>query len=216
MEDVKLYISVASCRDWKPQFGASITGLFYHLFQNGLNGRLKAIDFKAAMQASCLSGAREIALREATERGFTHWLSLDDDMSFPMDIVERLLAHDKTVVAANYRRKDISKNVGVACYEGAVPVDSSEKHGLEEVAFSAFGLSLIKIQEIKHIAEPHFEVVWNPATRTYWTEDMVFSAKLRTNGIKLWVDHDLSHDIQHIGDYAHQFPALPEQLKEAA
>ena len=205
-KDVKLFLSVASVRDWKPQFGASLSGLIFNLFNNHLGGRLHSMDMKTAMQCSCLSMARELGLREATERGFTHWLCLDDDMAFPMDIVERLLAHDKSVVAANYRKKDAFNIVGVACDENAQPIDSSNKSGLEKVDFTAFGLVLIKIADVKCVEEPHFEVVWNPATRTYWTEDMVFSAKLKKAGVDIWLDHDLSHDIQHIGDFAHQFP----------
>ena len=150
--DVRLYISVASCRDWKPQFGASVTGLFYHLLTNNLGGRLKAIDFKTAMQASCLSGARQLSLTEAQERGFTHWLCLDDDMAFPMDIVDRLLEHDKTVVAANYRRKSLENYDGVACYEGAIPVDSSKKAGLEQVdAIVGSVRVMIYLQSIKRV-----------------------------------------------------------------
>ncbi len=162
------------------------------------------------MQASLLSSARELALREAVERNFTHWLSLDDDMVFPMNTVDRLLAHNKPVVAANYRRKDISKNIGVACTKAAVPIDSSNKTGLEEVGYTALGMTLFDIQAIKDVPEPHFEVVWCKETRTYWDQDMVFSSKLRDNGIPIYVDHDLSHDVQHVGDYPHQFPKQVE------
>lgn len=206
MSDVRLYISVASCRDWKPQFGASISGLFYHLMTKNLDGRLKAFDFQAAMQASCLSSARELALRDATERGFTHWLSLDDDMAFPMDIVEKLLKHEKPVVAANYRRKLANLVHGVCCDKECKMIDSSNKTGLEEAGYVAFGAALLDLQAIKHVPEPHFEVVWCEETRSYWTEDMVFSHKLRNNGVPLFIDHDLSKEIHHIGDFSHVFP----------
>ena len=205
MTEVRLYISVASCRDWKPQFGSSVVGMMHHLLTSGLDGRLKALDFRSMIQASNLSQAREISLREAINKNYTHWLCLDDDMVFPVNVVDVLLAHDKTVVTTNYCRKKIGENLGVNCDLDAQKIDSSKKTGLEEVGFAALGCALLRVQDLKDIPSPRFEVVWSPEREDYWSEDMVFSALMRKNNIPLWCDHDLSKAIRHVGDYEHQW-----------
>lgn len=203
MGDVRLLISVASVRDWKPQFGASISALLCELVKTGLGGRLNTVDFKPMMQASNLSEAREKALQYAIDNNFTHWMCFDDDMVFPPYIVDKLLEHDKDVVVCNYRRKCIGHITGVCCNEDATPI--LPKKGIEKAGFVALGAALIKLHKFKNIQAPHFEVVWNPETKSYWTEDMVFSGKSRQNGVELYVDHDLSKEIEHIGDYSFKF-----------
>jgi hypothetical protein len=198
--EVRLLISVPSCREWKSAFGSSFVGLNVKLMHSGLRDhKLTALYPDIAAQASCLSQAREKALSKAIDGNFTHWLSLDDDMVFPCDIVDRFLARDKAVVTANYRRKS-PKVSGVCMGIDGQLVDSTGKTGLEKIGWMGGGMFLVDIENIKHIPQPRFEVVWCPELKDYYDQDQYFSAKLRQGGVDIWCDHDLSQSIKHIGD----------------
>lgn len=114
MKEIRLFISVPSCREWKPAFGSSFLGLNCHLLKAPIEGcNLTQIYPDISAQASCLSQARQSALNKAIDGNFTHWLSLDDDMMFPYDLAHHLLAHDKEIVTCNYRRKSPTQITGV-------------------------------------------------------------------------------------------------------
>lgn len=207
--DVRLFISVASCRGWLPAFGSSFVGLNCNLVSNGLkNHSLKALYPEIAAQASCLSQARQSALSKAIAGNFTHWLSLDDDMQFPADIVDRMLAHEKDVVTANYRRKNPTKVLGVCMGLDGQIIDSTGKSGIEHIGWMGGGCFLADIEKIKHIPRPHFEVTWCEELQDYYDQDNYFSAKLRQHGCELWLDHDLSQTLAHVGDYHYKFPEV--------
>jgi len=207
MRDIKLYISVPSCREWKPAFGSSFLGLTAHLMQKGVPGNnLKALFPEIAAQASCLSQARQSSLTKAIQGQFTHWLSLDDDMMFPPNVVDQLLVHEKDVVTANYRRKNAQKVLGVCMGLDGKIIDSTGKTGLEQIGWMGGGCFLADIEKIKHIPTPHFEVSWCPERQDYYDQDNYFSAKLRQNNCELWLDHDLSQQIVHVGDYPFAWP----------
>lgn len=205
MQDVKLLISVPSCRDWKPQFGASMCGLVQHIFSEGLSGRLKTVELSTKFQASCLSEAREEALTYALANDFTHWFSVDDDMMFPEDVIDRLLVHDKDVMTANYRRKQ-EKVVPICLDLEGQFLDSTGKTGIEEIGFMGGGCNLIRLEAIKDIEAPRFSVLYVKEKNAYMGEDYFFSVKLREKGVKLFVDHDVSQEIKHVGDVVYTFP----------
>lgn len=201
MKEVRLFISVPSCREWKPAFGSSFVGLNCHLVTKGVLGcKLTQLYPEIAAQASCLSQARQSALTKAIKGNFTHWLSLDDDMLFTPNIVDRLISHGKDVVTANYRRK--SEKVSGVCMglDGGI-IDSTRKTGLEQIGWMGGGMFLADIENIKDIPAPHFEVSWCKEREDYYDQDNYFSAKLRQYGKEIWCDHDLSQEIVHVGDH---------------
>ena len=202
---VRLFVSVSSCRDWKPQFGTSMVLLAEHLVANKLGGTLECVQYSFQMQASCLSSSREHALTFAQENGFTHWLLLDDDMVFPCDVVDRMIAHNLPVVSANYRRKQ-AEVVGICLDLNGQYLNSTGKTGLEEVSYIGGGCNLIDVRAISNIEAPRFSVLYVKEKASYMSEDYYFSIKLHEAGIKMYCDHDVSNEIKHIGDVAYTFP----------
>jgi len=55
--------------------------------------------------SSIVSTARNNIVATAIKENYTHIMFLDCDMVFPPDTVNRLLAHDKDICAALYRRR---------------------------------------------------------------------------------------------------------------
>ena len=142
--------------------------------------------------------ARERLLHDMIELwGATHILWLDSDMTFPSDTALRLLKHDKDIVAINYvmRReswKPIARRDGKR-------ISSLDATGLERVDDVGMGVFLMKTSVVQNIPSPRF---WY-STLTE-TEDLYFCKLLRTAGHEIWIDHDLSREVGHVGQITYR------------
>lgn len=211
IQDVRLFVSIPSNRDWKGRFGTSFAALVHYLTANGIKVfgyNLPQFFYRAWGQSSCLSIARQKFVDEILECGYTHWLSLDDDMTFPMDIVDRLIAHDKDVVSCNARGKS-DKLIGSVLDMKGNSIDSTGCTGIEEIKTMGGAIFLAKVDAFRNIPKPHFQVLWSPAHNTYVGEDVYFSTLLKINGAKMFVDHDTSQMISHIGETEYAWPTVP-------
>lgn len=208
MGHTKLAISVPSARDWKPRFGSSMLGLVRHLTKNGVD-----IDVNIMQGASILPRARQMAIGWARSIHATHLLCLDDDMQFPADIADRLLAHGVDIVACNYVSK-VTQRALIHGLDGQL-LTSEGVSGLQEVGWVGFGVILIRMACLDPVAPPFFEQIWNPDRQDFIGEDFYFCKRVREYGVKIYCDHDASQFVGHIGDQAFGFPQKLK-LAEAA
>lgn len=142
--------------------------------------------------------ARENLLHEVVELwGATHVLWLDTDMVFPPDTAVRLLRHNLEIVAANYttRRAPIRPTAK----RHGQPVTSEGARGLEEVEHVGMGVFLMHAAVVAGLPRPRF---WY-STPTE-TEDVYFCKLVRAAGHRIYVDHDLSHEVGHVGQQTHR------------
>ncbi len=193
---MKLYIAIPSCRDWKPQFGASLCGLIGKLTKDNVDFTMNAM-----MGTSVLPKARQMALEHAIAEGFSHVLFLDDDMAFPSDLFDRLSSHKKQVIGANYANKSPQRNPQAHALDGS-PLSSKGRDGIEEAGWIGFGGVLIELSSISDVPKPWFETRWMSERNSFIGEDYYFCGKVRSNGVKIYVDHDVKMD--HIGDAAYR------------
>ncbi len=207
---IKLLIVVASGRGWASRFGGSFGTMMLNLGWARLPGK-DGVPRLQRCATSIHHGAYLVEARnrhviEALKGDYTHMLSLDDDMMFPHDVVERMLAHDKPVVTANYRKK-LPDRLEFVCHgpDGQM-VSSFKKTGIERVVGMGMGLTLIDLDAIRDIPAPYFAVIWNEGTGEMVIEDAVFCALLGAHGVEIWCDHDLSQDVGHVGDFEFRVP----------
>lgn len=187
---MKLYIAIPSCRDWKPQFGASLCGLV-----RKINAQFTV---NCMVGTSVLPKARQLAMEHAIENGFTHILFLDDDMAFQADLFDRLSSHRLPIVGANYSNKSPQCNPQSHGVDGK-PLSSKDKAGAEEAGWIGFGAVLIDLSVMKDVPKPWFETRWLPERNSFMGEDYYFCGKVREHGIKIYIDHDAK--VTHVGDY---------------
>ncbi len=150
--------------------------------------------------------ARQLVCDYALDNGYDWLIQLDDDATFPSDMVRRLLSHDKEVVCAlAYQRKppylacayELVDPTGV---HGS-PLETIEHTGLRRVDVSGFHCSAIKTSVIKKLREGTKDAdgkVLVPGTRAYFGgfenklgEDFAFCANLRKLGIPVHCDTEL-------------------------
>lgn len=207
---IRIAITMCSSRDMKPQTGLSLANLLGYLVQNHQALNLTKLDIIGGVAESLLSAARQRKLDFALSGNYTHVAMFDDDMVFPFDAVHKMLAHNKDFVCANVCQKVPGKISGVCLDLETQTRMSHRKKGLEEVSFGTLACTLIKLDLIRKIPKPHFEVVWeqtlNNGLGSYRGEDHYFMQKLKNAGMKLYCDHDLTRSVQHVGDFPYQFP----------
>lgn len=213
ISDVRLYIHVASSRTWHVDFGNSMVGLTFHLTSKRLGGRMAHMQFSIAKQAG-IAQARDEDFQKAIAGGYTHFLSLDDDMVFPMTVADRLLAHGKAIITCNYSRKILAKTPVCLDLQGNY-LHSESKRGLEKIGYMGMGMTMIDIQEALKIPQPYFALMWDDKLKKMWSEDTYFSLKARDHGLDIWCDHDLSREIGHMGDFEYKFDDLTLQVNAA-
>lgn len=157
--------------------------------------------------------ARQTLAEAALKGNYSHIMWLDADMRFPKDTVARLLAHDADIVGANYSTRTIPprfvaiKQVGDS-HKGIVPlrcVTLPPSTGLEEVEAIGFGVTLMKVDVLRKLHDPAgtlghwFQTRWDDETQLHMGEDVYFCRLARRAGARVFVDHDLSKEVAHVG-----------------
>lgn len=218
---VKLALCVPSAGTWKADFGMSFASMCVHLgsslFEPDQDRQVVVLDKRTSM----LPRSRQECLEDALLQSCTHALFLDTDQSFPADICHKLMAWKKPVVAANIALKCLpsfpnARQRGATAF--GVPVTSDpHKHGLEKVWRVGTGIMLIDMAIMADIPKPWFEVRYDQKEGQYVGEDWCFCECVEKAGHAIYIDHDASRTVGHIGEYVFTHGNIPqiEQLEAA-
>lgn len=145
-------------------------------------------------------------VRKAIEHECDYILFIDDDMSVPMQTLMLLLARQKPVIAANCARKELPPRPTAKGFDGNYVYTKESSEGVERVFSVGTGIMLIHTDVFKEIEEPWF--CEDPVAGV--GEDIWFCKKVREAGIEIYIDHDLSKDVGHIGDFNYNHALMKE------
>ena len=147
-----------------------------------------------------LSNQRQILLDTAiNDHDADHIMWFDSDMTFPEDVIVRLLEHKKNVVCATYsKRVPPFHPTAFTDIDPVEPVDTTD-HGLIKIRYTGFGCVLMKAAIADSMPSPHFPLAWHAPSGTWHGEDMGFCDLLKENGFNIYCDLDLSRQIGHLG-----------------
>lgn len=196
----KIGICIPSRENWKSDFGQSLVMAVadfvladFKDFQVGV----RLINSKG----SILPEQRMDMVLGCLEADCTHIMFLDDDMAFPASTISQLLLRDKDIVAANCVMKSVPAKTTAKDLNNKPVYSDETATGLQEVAHVGCAVMLIKAEVFKTIGLPYFDFVFQNEKDGYIGEDVFFCRKAREKGYSVYVDHDLSKSILHIGDY---------------
>lgn len=158
--------------------------------------------------------ARQELLEAILSHNVTHILWIDTDMRFPRDALIRLIMHKREVVGINYSKRYMDggfvalKSISWDRKGRSVRLETNaDSTGLEEVEGMGFGLVLMRTQCLRKLPsldkQPWFFFEWLPGRRMVG-EDTYFWRILRKQGTTLYVDHDLSKECKHIGQFEYE------------
>lgn len=160
---------------------------------------------------------RERLATIAVKSGHSHILWLDDDMTFPPDALEKLLAHGLPIVGTNCVARPMPEH-GLR-YHSTSAIDAGKwfkpllthkaSSGLVKVVGTGFGVLLIDVDVFRRIEQPWFPIEWLPEHKLHQGEDIGFCRKAREAGYQFFVDQDLSKSIRHVGSFPFGHDDLP-------
>jgi hypothetical protein len=124
-------------------------------------------------------------------------------MKFPIDAPVRLLARNKDIVGANYRRRRFPNPnfTGMSGKPGTFvefhTTDNSPSMELIDVL--PHGLVLCKREVYEKIPHPHYLQEYVPELNLEIGEDIYFCQQAQKAGYEIWCDQELSREVSHIG-----------------
>lgn len=175
---------------------AMLTARFYGSAKEGTAFNLNFIN------GTLIADQRTKLIEMSLKQGATHILFLDSDMRFPSNLVGKLARHDKDIIACNYATRRLPvKTVAFKDFSTLSYIYSIDKTGLEECDAVGMGAMLIKADVFKKLAYPWFQIHYLPNARMWAGEDMFFCQLAKAGGYQIWIDHDTSKDVRHIGSF---------------
>ncbi len=203
--DYAVVIGVPSTQYWSADFGMSISMLMAYVSERRIapDARSQRV-YLNNVKGSILPKLRQDIANNALQRGATHVLFIDSDMTFPKDTLTKLLSRKQRVIAANCVAKAMPARTTARLAdgtEGGVPVLSAGRQGIERVWRVGTGVMLVETSVFREIPPPHFIIGWNDKEQAYVGEDWSFCAKLEEAGIPIFVDHGISNKIEHVGEF---------------
>ena len=153
---------------------------------------------------------REKLVEHALDGNCDYILFIDSDMRFPKNTIDRLLKHDKPIVGVNATTRTVPVKPTAKQLEIDVekkenywyPVISKGKTGIEQITAIGCGVMLVKAEVFKNTPKPWFWFYQIPGGKTLG-EDVHFCVAAADAGYETWVDHDLSQEIGHVGQYTY-------------
>ena len=150
-----------------------------------------------------IADQRETLVKEALRVEATHVLWIDTDMRFPKDAVDRLMSHNQPIVAANYATRRLPcKPVAFAdktCTN--LIYTKPDSTGLEEVYAVGMGLMLVDTKVYRDLPRPWHHIGFSQKADDFYGEDVYFCHQARAKGYKVFIDHDVSKEVRHIGNF---------------
>ena len=116
---------------------------------------------------------------------------IDDDMIFPPNTLDKLLARKKDIVGGVYMTKYDKQEPVVEYFDDERPKD------LFKCKAIGTGMLLIKTDVFKKVPQPWFKYEWYPNGMVKRSHDWIFCEDARREGYDIWADPTLK--IQHIG-----------------
>ncbi len=159
-------------------------------------------------------------IEDALMQDCTHALFLDTDQIFPMDTAHRLLKWKKSIVACNVPLK-VMPSFPTARARSDSPFGSpifspNSSVGLEKVWRVGAGVMMIDLAILEKIEKPWFEIRYSDKHAQFVGEDWYFVKKVEDVGFDVFVDHELSRQIGHVGQFQYTHAHIPAVVVEEA
>lgn len=179
--------------------------------------------FKTYFNESMISRARSKLATEFLASDCDFLLFIDADLDFPTDAVDRLIQHDRDIVAAPYSVKNVPTRWALAFEEQPTYVE-----GLLKVRSVPAGFTLIKRRVFETLVSPEltFQEEGDAASyyafylpflydredgrRAFLSEDFAFCQRARDKGFEIYCDFDIR--LNHWGTYRYHMPEIDGKL----
>lgn len=208
-------VGVPSGSHWIAQFGVDLVNLFNKFNTTRVADYSRQSLQLANVRSSVLPQNRLDLVKAAQDRDATHLLFLDSDQTFPPDLIHRLASHHQQIVAANCVTKTIPATSTARAFSEkeprGIPIYSDpDSHGLEQVWRIGTGIMLVHMSVFDRVPEDCWEMRFLPGPKRYQGEDWAFCEACEKAGIPIFIDHDVSKLVGHVGNYEYTTAVIGE------
>ena len=199
---VNLVIVIPSGDYWLADFAISLMSLQQMLGYHPLSDEFQHNLINE--RGSLIHVQREHLAEKALDSGATHILWLDSDMKFPPNLVHLLFRHQLPIVACNYVKRSLPAMPNTKGLDHKLISTDRDSQGLVEAISAGFGAVLMTREVLETVERPWFDVVWVDKGDEIepMGEDVFFFTKARkVINIPLFIDHDASKKVSHIGTF---------------
>lgn len=210
----KVCIGIPSAGMWHGKFGMDLLQMVLITLAHETPGYSHVDVVIKHVMGSTIWRQRSDIMQMAVDMECTHLLFVDTDQTFPSTTLQRLLSHKKEIVSCNIAVKKIPSCPTARRLvrdEAVMVFTTRESTGLEEVWRIGTGIMLIDLSIIPRLPQPWFKVSWGDESEQYG-EDWWFCMLLERAKIPIWIDHDLSKEVGHIGLMEYQHFHVPQDL----
>lgn len=215
--NLKVAIGVPSPGMWYADFALNLMGLIMAFNQH----RVKNFDTQELRvihnRGSILPKQRREIVKIAQEWGATHLLWLDCDHTFPAHLLHALIDANKKVIGINCVTKSTPANPTARLKSDTVihgvPTFSLPGKGLERVWRLGTGVMLVDMEVYEKTGANIFHMFYREEVDNYQGEDWTMCEAMEKHGYEIWVDHDLSLSVGHIGMLEYRHDLVPETAR---
>lgn len=197
---MRIAILVPATETVTTAFMASMTELLMHTTAEVESTPIETLTVQY-YGSSILPFSRQILAQFLVDMGFSHGLFIDSDMRFPKDTLLRLVKHEHPIVGINAMTRRAPYRCTAQVDPGVPLVTTPESTGLQRVSRIGFGLTWVAAEIFEKIERPWFGLEWIPEKMVFRGEDYWFCERAKAAGYDIWVDHDLSKQVFHVGSF---------------
>lgn len=201
-----LGVGIPSLESWHPDFALCLFNALADFKSHAMPGYTHSRVSVYNLRSSSIAALRQEIAETAVKDGCDYLLWADCDQTFTNQIVRRLVAHNKDVIGCNVAVKKRPSLPTARSYNPKFPLigdivyTKPDSTGIEKIWRLGCGIMLVKTSVFAKLTVPYFNFSWNETTK-FVGEDWYFCQKLEAAGIDIWIDHDMSKEIGHIGSY---------------
>jgi hypothetical protein len=205
MINAKIAVCIPSIGMCRIEFTMGLANLISFIAGNRLSPDSSLESMCFTIHSSGILHNRNRLVQQAKAWGATHVMFLDEDMIFPPSALHMLYRRHQPWVAANYLKRAGPPYSWTAVEYGNKEriVTHPDSLGIERANYTGFGVSLLSMEIFDAVPKPWFHNDYLPEGEGtedhYTTEDFYFAEKVRAAGFSIWVDHDVSKFVKHIG-----------------
>lgn len=203
---------------WHAEFGMSLCNMVGACYKYRIGEYKDQIIHTMCTQGSILPKSRHLIVKDAVEKKMDYLLFIDSDQTFPRKTLHLLISRGKDVIGANVATKQIpaqptarSKKEGDPPY-GMLVYTDRDSVGIEQVWRLGCGILLLSRKALLALSQECFSSFYREDVGTYQGEDWTMCDNLEQQGIPIFVDHDLSKEVGHVGYFTYTHEVVGELM----
>jgi hypothetical protein len=208
---------------WYTDFATSYCNMMVHFMTHRVKDYDSQVMQTISARGSLLPKQRRECVLQARKLRADYLLWLDCDHTFPRYLLSELLKADKDVIGINCVTKQIPatptarrQSLPHEAPHGMPVYSDTTSQRYEKVWRLGCGIMLVKMSVFQKTGPNIFSMNYREDVDTFQGEDWSMCEAMEQAGVDIWVDHELSLQVGHIGYLEYNHSLVGEIVREGA